>query len=40
MAEVKDLSNPVRNGSIELVELAGEKVIHAFNDDQMIFARE
>jgi len=40
MAKVKDLSEPVCNSGIEFVQLARKEMIHAFNNDQMIFARE
>lgn len=37
MTQMKDLSDPVRDGAIEFVELAPEKVIHALDNDKMIF---
>lgn len=40
MAEVKDLSEPICDRSIEFVELAREKVIHAFHNDKMILTWE
>jgi hypothetical protein len=40
MAKVEDLSDPVRNGGIEFVQLARKEMIHAFNNDQMILAGE
>lgn len=36
MTQVKDLSRPVCDCTIEFVELAGKKVIHAFDNDKII----
>ena len=36
MTQVKDLSQPVRDCTIEFVELAGKKVIHALDNDKII----
>ena len=36
MAKVQDLSQPVRDSSVELIELAREKVIHALHNHKMI----
>ena len=39
MAKQKnDVAEPVRDGGIEFVELAGEEVIDSFHDNQIIFA--
>src|SRR5205807_7960338 len=38
MAKANDLSQPVRNGCVELVELGGKKVVCAFHHDEMILA--
>src|SRR5215467_5184522 len=38
MAKTKNFSQPVRNGGVELVELARKKVVHAFYYDKMILA--
>lgn len=38
MPKVKDLSKPVRDSSIELIELARKEMIHAFDNDKMILS--
>ncbi len=41
MAKLKDaVGKPVGDRSMELIKFAGKEMIHAFNDDQAIFAGE
>lgn len=40
MAKAKDLSQPIRDRGVKLVELARKKVVGAFDDNKVILTRQ